>query len=219
MLCTNTGKLAQIQPRTWIAKKIVLDCAALEEFYANPDNKNKLFHSTDCMGEENVTLPQMLALPPDFVWFCVDVPPVTVVTVGLVTGAGMPSGRVLAGLFCGSVPSSASVTISRSPALAFGHRFTVAELAALCPAGWLVVHTTRLSTPPVASYVTVAVLVVCVPFSVAAKVPLPAEAGDCTCWVYTPPPALVSDPSSVPVPVVLTSATVPGLATDVVALP
>ncbi len=67
-------KLAQIQPRTWIAKKIVLDCAAFEEFYANPDNKNKLFHSTDCMGEENVTLPQMLALPPDFVHFCVDTP-------------------------------------------------------------------------------------------------------------------------------------------------
>ena len=63
-------KLAQTQPWSWKTKKISLDIATLEHFYANPANAAKLFKPTDRTGEQNVHLPRMLALPPQFVPMC-----------------------------------------------------------------------------------------------------------------------------------------------------
>lgn len=63
-------QLAPEQPWKWITKKMSLDPAPLELFYAVPENANKLYHPVDRTGEYNVTLPRLLALPPPLVCFC-----------------------------------------------------------------------------------------------------------------------------------------------------
>jgi len=59
-------------PWKWLNKKIVLDSAPYEEFYAVPANARKLWQPTDRTGAQDVSLPRMLALAPPFVAFCTD---------------------------------------------------------------------------------------------------------------------------------------------------
>ena len=55
-----------IPEKTWklVTKKVVLDITILEEFYANPLNKHKLFHATSKTGEQSLALPRILLHSP-----------------------------------------------------------------------------------------------------------------------------------------------------------
>jgi hypothetical protein len=50
-------------------KKVGMDICPLEQFYAIPDNTNKLYQPDDCTGDQNVTLPCLLVIPPHFIEF------------------------------------------------------------------------------------------------------------------------------------------------------
>ena len=61
--------LAPEQPWKWITKKVSLDSLPVEQFYATPQNADKLYQPTTRTGDQNVTLPRLLAIPPHFVQF------------------------------------------------------------------------------------------------------------------------------------------------------
>jgi hypothetical protein len=52
-------------------KKLGMDIGYLEQFYANDGNEHRLCPPTAQPGDQNVTLPRLLAIPPQFVDFCV----------------------------------------------------------------------------------------------------------------------------------------------------
>lgn len=62
-------QLAPEQPWKWITKKVGLDSLPLEQFYATPGNAAKLYQPIDRTGEQNVTLPRLLAIPPHYIEF------------------------------------------------------------------------------------------------------------------------------------------------------
>ncbi len=59
---------------TWTARKLVADITLLEEFYTVPANKTRLYHQTPRGGEQRLTVPRLLFLPPILVAFCTETP-------------------------------------------------------------------------------------------------------------------------------------------------
>jgi hypothetical protein len=59
---------------TWTARKLVMDITLLEEFYAIPANKYRLYHQTTRGGEQRITVPRLLLIPPTVVAFCTEGP-------------------------------------------------------------------------------------------------------------------------------------------------
>lgn len=64
--------LAPEQPWKWITKKIPMDVGPLEQFYAVATNAKKLYHPIDRTGEQNISLPRLIALPMQFIPFCAE---------------------------------------------------------------------------------------------------------------------------------------------------
>ncbi len=59
-------------PWKWVTKKLGLDdIGPLDQFYAAAGNDNKLYPPVPPAGDQNVTLPRLLVLPPQFINFCV----------------------------------------------------------------------------------------------------------------------------------------------------
>ncbi len=52
-------------------KKISRDVGLLEQFYAEPANINKLYQLIIQVGDQNTTLPCLLAIPPHVLEFCI----------------------------------------------------------------------------------------------------------------------------------------------------
>jgi hypothetical protein len=59
---------------TWTACKLVADITLLEEFYTVPANKTRLYHQKPKGGEQRLTVPRLLFLPPILVAFCAETP-------------------------------------------------------------------------------------------------------------------------------------------------
>lgn len=60
------------QPWKWLTKSAVLDVGGMELFYANPANARILWKPDVMAGEQNITVPRMLALPPQVIAFCTE---------------------------------------------------------------------------------------------------------------------------------------------------
>ena len=58
----------------WVNKKVVLDIAPLEFYYAVPGNARKLWHPPTRVGEREVGVPRILLLPTAFLAYCVTSP-------------------------------------------------------------------------------------------------------------------------------------------------
>ena len=59
---------------TWTTRKLIMDITVLEEFYATPANKHRLYHQSTKGGEQRITVPRLLFIPPEVVAFCIEGP-------------------------------------------------------------------------------------------------------------------------------------------------
>ena len=58
----------------WTTRKVVLDSTLLEMFYAIPANKSRLYQPQSKTGEQQVSVPRFILLPPMLVAFCSTTP-------------------------------------------------------------------------------------------------------------------------------------------------
>lgn len=67
-------ELKEKAPWAWETKQICNDVTVMEGFYANPGNSDKLWTPEGTEPRMAVTVPRMLALPPDCVAYCAEAP-------------------------------------------------------------------------------------------------------------------------------------------------
>jgi hypothetical protein len=67
-------ELKEKAPWAWETKQICNDVTVMDSFYANPGNSEKLWTPDGTAPRMAVTVPRMLALPPDCVAYCAEAP-------------------------------------------------------------------------------------------------------------------------------------------------